>query len=70
MGNRKGLKWFLILFIDKNKTEIFKIIPCKTIKEMAYYLNLPQNTINNFYHNLIKSRGILDYCNITQNYKL
>ena len=43
---------------------------CETIKEMGYYLDMPPQTIRNFYHNNIKARGILKYVNITQNYKI
>ena len=46
MGNKKGLIWYLILFTDENKTEVFKTIPCETIKEMSYYLGVkPQSNI-------------------------
>ena len=38
MGNKKGLIWYLILFTDESKTEVFKTIPCETIKDMSYYL--------------------------------
>jgi len=70
MGNKKGLIWYCILFTDETKTEIFKTLKCNTIKEMSYYLDLPSQTIRNFYHKNIKARGVLKYCNITQNLKL
>ena len=70
MGNKKGLSWFLILFTDTHKTEIFKTIKCSTIKEMAYYLDISPCIVSNYYHKQIKARGILKYCNITQNLKL
>lgn len=70
MGNKKGLIWYLILFTDENKTEVFKTIPCQTIKEMSYYLDMPTQVISNFYHKQIKARGVLKYCNITQNLNL
>ena len=70
MGNKKGLIWYLTLFTDENKTEVFKTIPCNTIKEMSYYLDVPTQVISNYYHKQIKARGVLKYCNITQNLNL
>ena len=70
MGNKKGLIWYLILFTDTTKTEVFKTIPCDTIKDMSYYLNIPSQVISNFYHKQIKARGVLKYCGITQNLNL
>tara|TARA_R110002020_G_scaffold83357_1_gene206477 strand:+ start:411 stop:623 length:213 start_codon:yes stop_codon:yes gene_type:complete len=67
MGNKKGLIWYLTLFTNENKEEVFKTIPCNSIKEMSYYLGINQQVISNFYHKQIKPRGVLKYCNITQN---
>jgi hypothetical protein len=70
MGNKKDLVWYLILFTNIEKTEVFKIIPCNTIKEMSYYLDITPSVISNYYHKQIKARGVLKYCNITQNLKI
>ena len=70
MGNKKGLLWYLTLFTNETKSEVFKTIPCKTIKEMAYYLDIDASIVSNYYHGQIKARGILKFCNITQNLKL
>ena len=70
MGNKKDLVWYLILFTNIEKTEVFKIIPCNTIKEMSYYLDITPSIISNYYHKQIKARGVLKYCNITQNLKI
>tara|TARA_R100000231_G_C5321727_1_gene163623 strand:- start:471 stop:683 length:213 start_codon:yes stop_codon:yes gene_type:complete len=70
MGNKKGLIWYLTLFTNEDKKEIFKTIPCYTIKEMAYYLDIEPSIVSNYYHKQIKARGILKLCNITQNLKL
>jgi|TARA_R100000455_G_C6128084_1_gene26520 hypothetical protein len=70
MGNKKGLLWYLVLFTNENKNEVFKTIPCKTIKEMSYYLDIKPSIISNYYHKQIKARGVLKYCNITQNLKI
>jgi len=70
MGNKKGLIWYLTLFTSPEKTEIFKTLSCGTIKEMAYYLNIEPSIVSNYYHGQIKARGVLKYCNITQNLKI
>jgi hypothetical protein len=70
MGNKKDLVWYLIIFTNIEKTEVFKIIPCNTIKEMSYYLDITPSIISNYYHKQIKARGVLQYCNITQNLKI
>jgi len=70
MGNKKDLVWYLILFTSIEKTEVFKIIPCNNIKEMSYYLDIKSSIISNYYHKQIKARGVLKYCNITQNLKI
>jgi len=70
MGNKKDLEWYLVIFTSLEKTEVFKIIPCDTINEMSYYLDIKPSIISNFYHKQIKARGILKYCSITQNLKI
>ena len=70
MGNKSGLLWYLVIFTNENKDEVFKVIKCNTIKEMSYYLDIEPQIISNYYHGQIKSRGILKYCNITQNLKI
>lgn len=70
MGNKKGIIWYLILFNNEQKTEIFKVITCNTIKEIAYLLDMKPSRVSNFYHKLIKSKGALKYIGITQNYKI
>ena len=70
MGNKKGLIWYLILFDSVEKSNVFKVLECKSIKEMSYYLDLEPSIISNYYHGQIKARGVLEYCSITQNLKL
>ena len=70
MGNKKNLIWYLTLFTSYEKCEVFKILKCNTIKEMSYYLDIPSQVISNYYHKQIKPRGVLKYCNITQNIKM
>lgn len=70
MGNKKNLIWYLTIFDSVDKTNPFKIIKCDTINEMSYYLDVTPQVISNYYHNQIKARGVLKYCNITQNLKM
>jgi len=70
MGNKKGLIWYLTIFDSKEKENVFKVITCDSIKEMGYYLGMPPQVVSNFYHKQIKARGVLEYCNITQNLNL
>ena len=70
MGNKKGLVWYLTLFTSQEKTEVFKVIPCNSIKEMSYYLDIEPQVISNYYHKQIRPRGVLKFCNITQNHNI
>lgn len=67
MGNKKGLVWYLTIFYDEEKTNVFKSLPFNTIREIAYILNMKPQVVSNYYHKLIRPRGVLKYCNITQN---
>ena len=60
MGNKSGLIWYLVIFTNEEKNEVFKVIKCNTIKEMAYYLNMDTQIISNYYHKQIKPRGVLN----------
>tara|TARA_R110000803_G_scaffold205137_1_gene271613 strand:- start:260 stop:472 length:213 start_codon:yes stop_codon:yes gene_type:complete len=70
MGNKKNLIWYLTLFDSIDKTNVFKVIKCDTINDMAYFLDVSPQVISNYYHKQIKARGVLKYCNITQNLKM
>ena len=70
MGNKKNLIWYLILFTNDEKKDIFKVIKCSSIVEMGYYLDVKPQLLSNFYHKLTKPRGILNLISITQNTKI
>jgi hypothetical protein len=59
MGNKKGLIWYLVLFDSKEKSNVFKVLECSSVKEMGYYLGMDSQVISNFYHKQIKPRGVL-----------
>ncbi len=62
----KKRNWVLWLFEDDQKKDLFKIMEFKTIKEMAYVLNTDPRNISNWFHGLIKPRGILRNCVLYQ----
>tara|TARA_R110000751_G_scaffold283108_2_gene386430 strand:+ start:2536 stop:2742 length:207 start_codon:yes stop_codon:yes gene_type:complete len=66
MGNIKGAKWYLILYYNTDKNEVFKILRFDTIKEMSFVLGLSPQVISNYYHGLIKERDCLKYCSVKQ----
>ena len=59
-------KWMLFVFLNKERTELFKVMDFNTIKDVAYVLGERPQTISNYYHNLIKERGLLKYCYLYQ----
>tara|TARA_R100000654_G_scaffold45515_2_gene71653 strand:- start:3584 stop:3790 length:207 start_codon:yes stop_codon:yes gene_type:complete len=62
----KRSAWVLYLYEDDKKTEIFKIMEFKTIKELSYVINTSPSIISNWYHGLINPRGILKNCVLVQ----
>ena len=59
-------RWFVILFTNTDKKEVFKILELNTIKQVSYLIGETPQTISNYYHNLIKARGNLRYCDLLQ----
>ena len=66
----KNTKWILYLFTNSEKDEIFKIMEFKSIKHCAYVLSIEPQVISNYFHGLIKPRGILNNCVLYQRVKL
>lgn len=66
----KNTIWILYLFTDITKSEIFKIMEFKSVKDIAYVLNMKPQIISNYFHGLIKPRGILNNCVLYQSVKL
>ena len=61
------MSWLLFVFYDKDKNDLLKVLECETIKDIGYLLNLKPSIVSNFFHKLIKSRGLLEYCYLYQN---
>ena len=59
-------KWLLFVFFDKDKKELWKVLDLNTIKDVAYIVNQSPQVVSNYYHNLIKERGLLKYCYLYQ----
>ena len=62
--------WYLYLFEDEEKTEIFKIMKFNTISDMSDVVDIKPNILSNYFHGLIKPRGVLKYCMIYQSIPL
>jgi hypothetical protein len=62
--------WCVYLFEEIEHKNIFKIMKFDTIKEVSFVLNIPPQTISNYFHGLIKPRGILNYCVLYQSIPL
>lgn len=62
----KKRNWVLWLFEDGDKIDLLKIMEFKTVKEMGYVLDVEPRNISNWFHGLIKPRGILKNCVLYQ----
>ena len=66
MRNKKSDVWIVEIFTNEEKHTLLKEYAFSTVAEIAYVLDVKPTTISNFYHNLIKPRGILHNVNIYQ----
>jgi len=66
----KKNKWVLYLFESKDKTDLLKIMEFRTIKEVAYVLQMSPSDVSNYFHGLIHARGILKNCVLHQSFTL
>jgi len=62
----KKNNWILYLFENDEKRELFKIMEFKTIKDVAFVLDMDAPVISNWFHGLINPRGILKNCVLHQ----
>ena len=56
----------VFIFDDIHKTNLLKIMKFNKIKDLSYIVDLSPNEVSNYFHNLIKPRGLLKYCYIYQ----
>jgi hypothetical protein len=66
----KKNSWLVHLYEDTSKTNLLKVMEFQTIKDISYVLGIPSQTISNYFHGLIKPRGILNYCIVYQSIPL
>ena len=62
----RNIIWFLFVFKDTEKIELYKILKFNKIKDLSYVVGLEPTIVSNYFHNLIKPRGLLNYCYIYQ----
>ena len=62
----KKNNWILYLFENDEKKELLKIMEFKTIKDVAFVLDMDAPVISNWFHGLINPRGILKNCVLHQ----
>jgi len=60
------MNWVLYLYEDEEKKELFKIMEFKTIKDLGYVINIEPRIISNWFHKLIRPRGVLKNCLLLQ----
>jgi len=59
--------WILIVYGNKEKTDIIKVMNVDSIKQIAYIIDEVPIDVSNFYHKLIKSKNLMDYIDIYKN---
>ena len=62
----KKNSWTLHLYKDKEHTDLIKVMDFTTIKNISYVLGVDSQVISNYFHGLIKPRGVLEYCVLYQ----
>lgn len=66
----KKNSWILHLYTDEKKEELVKVMEFQTIKDISYVLDIDCQIISNYFHGLIKPRGVLKYCVLYQSIPL
>lgn len=62
----RNIKWYVFVFEEKEKKNLLKILDFNTVKEIGYVFNIDSQIVSNYFHGLIKPRGLLQYCYIYQ----
>tara|TARA_R100000231_G_scaffold93737_1_gene70361 strand:+ start:85 stop:288 length:204 start_codon:yes stop_codon:yes gene_type:complete len=66
----KKNSWILHLYKDIEHTDLIKIMEFDTIKDCSDVLRIETQIISNYFHGLIKPRGVLKYCILYQSVPL
>jgi len=62
----RNIEWYLFVFDSIEKNNLLKIMKFNKIKDLSYVVDLSPTIVSNYFHNLIKPRGLLKYCYIYQ----
>jgi len=62
----KGSNWVLYLYENEEKSQLFKIMEFKTVRQLGDVLNIDPQIVSNWFHGLINPRGILKNCLLSQ----
>lgn len=64
MGRTANTIWIINIYTDIEKTDLFKVIEVKTLKEISYIMNKKIFEISNFYHKIKKPDKIFKFITI------
>jgi len=63
---RENRPWLLLIFADMRHEELVKRMWFERMVDLAFVLDIQTQNVSNFYHGLVKSKGILNYCEIVK----
>jgi len=63
---RENRPWLLLIFSDEGHEELVKRMWFERMVDLAFVLDIQTQNVSNFYHGLVKSKGILNYCEIVK----
>ena len=63
---RENRPWLLLIFEDMRHEELVKRMWFERMVDLAFVLDIQTQNVSNFYHGLVKSKGILNYCEIVK----
>ena len=66
----KKNSWILHLYKDIEHKDLIKVMEFDTIKDCSDVLKVDTQIISNYFHGLIKPRGVLKYCILYQSVPL
>ena len=55
------MKWHVMIFGDVQKTRVVKVVTLPTMKDVSYVVGESVQSVSNYFHNLIRARGALEY---------
>ena len=58
------MRWHVMIFEDPAKTHLIKVLSLDNIKQVSYIVGHTPSIVSNYFHNLIRPRGGLQYVSI------